>query len=235
MSGLANPLLSKPMEQYLFLRMNHLKFRAARLQSQMERGEASLANRERIEALWNEAVEVRNRILESNLRLAVANAARMTVNDCRLEELVSDCVVPLMRAVELFDVAKGHCFSTYATHVVRNAVRRTAGLANRRAERFQLAGTGSIEPIDRADPAEARWFLAANQLTTQMLEKLSERDRTILQLRFGLSCGTEPMTFEEIGRRVGLSKERVRVIARNLIQQLDSQYRTAFDSLGEEA
>jgi hypothetical protein len=43
----------------------------------------------------------------------------------------------------------------------------------------------------------------------QVLALLSEREREILSLRFGL-MGEEPLTLEDVGRRFGLTRERIR-------------------------
>jgi RNA polymerase sigma factor (sigma-70 family) len=52
-----------------------------------------------------------------------------------------------------------------------------------------------------------------------MLESLPERDRRVLELRFGLR-GEEPHTLEHIGRRLGISRERVRQIEMAALQRL---------------
>jgi len=51
------------------------------------------------------------------------------------------------------------------------------------------------------------------------LDRLDEREASILRLRFGLE-GEEPMTLQEIGRRLGLTRERVRQIVSQALGQL---------------
>jgi RNA polymerase primary sigma factor len=55
----------------------------------------------------------------------------------------------------------------------------------------------------------------------ELLEAIDTRAATILRLRFGL-CGEEPLTLKEIGKRVGLTRERVRQIEHESVAKLRS-------------
>ena len=55
----------------------------------------------------------------------------------------------------------------------------------------------------------------------QMLEDLSEREATILKMRFGFSG--EVKTLEDIGQKIGLSRERVRQIEKRAKERLKSK------------
>jgi RNA polymerase primary sigma factor len=52
-----------------------------------------------------------------------------------------------------------------------------------------------------------------------LLEQMPQREATVLRLRFGLS-GEDPKTFEEIGDRFGLTRERIRQIEREALAKL---------------
>jgi RNA polymerase sigma factor (sigma-70 family) len=54
----------------------------------------------------------------------------------------------------------------------------------------------------------------------QLLAQLDERERTILRARFGLSEDQSPATFEQVGERLGLSKQRVRQIEQTAMTKL---------------
>jgi len=54
----------------------------------------------------------------------------------------------------------------------------------------------------------------------QLLDVIDERDATILRLRYGLGDQEEPMTLKEIGKIVGLTRERVRQIEQDALRKL---------------
>src|SRR5688500_6459975 len=52
------------------------------------------------------------------------------------------------------------------------------------------------------------------------LEKLPDRDRQVLSLRYGLDSAEDPKSLEEIGRRLGLTRERVRQIEAQALERV---------------
>lgn len=222
--GLERPLLSRTQEKEHFLRMRSLVTRADELQARIDRGDASPAMIERVEALRAEANNVRNQIVEANLRLVVSVAAKFASRETPLNELVSECLPPLMRAVELFDVDQGNNFSTYATHAVRNAIGRALQRGARGRERMVSTEPGVMDARPGAaneDPADpVRW----TKLAGRALGLLTPRERTILAARFGLDGFSHEHTFREIGGMLGLSKERARVLAHQSIETLREHF-----------
>ena len=59
-----------------------------------------------------------------------------------------------------------------------------------------------------------------------VLDTLSERERTVIRLRFGLADG-EPKTLEEIGQLCGLTRERIRQIEAKTMSKLRHPSRAA--------
>ncbi len=55
---------------------------------------------------------------------------------------------------------------------------------------------------------------------SKLLDGIEEREATILRLRYGLAPDTEPLTLKEIGKIVGLTRERVRQIERDVLRRL---------------
>ncbi|HET6576454.1 MAG TPA: sigma-70 family RNA polymerase sigma factor, partial [Fimbriiglobus sp.] len=141
----------------------------------------------------------------------------------RSDDLVGEGHVVLINAVERFNPWLGVRFSTYAfTCLVRALVRLTRKRIGIE-KRFQSQGTLASEllppaaiktdresslPVD-LDP----FFHAGHPL-------LSDREKTVLRLRFGLGDQAESMKLELIGQHLGLSKERIRQVQVSALAKL---------------
>ncbi|MCH7545655.1 MAG: sigma-70 family RNA polymerase sigma factor [Planctomycetes bacterium] len=71
-------------------------------------------------------------------------------------------------------------------------------------------------------PMEALEQSEEFQLILKLLDAIDERDARVLRLRFGLE-GQEPLTLKEIGREIGLTRERVRQIEVEALKKLQNQ------------
>ena len=71
-------------------------------------------------------------------------------------------------------------------------------------------------------PGEDMAFAQRNERVADLIARLPYRERTILELRYGLS-GEEAHTLEEVGRRFGVTRERVRQIETRTLRRLAAQ------------
>ncbi|WP_236245200.1 MULTISPECIES: RNA polymerase sigma factor [unclassified Streptomyces] len=76
-----------------------------------------------------------------------------------------------------------------------------------------------IEDGDAASPAESAAFLLLRQHVEAVLSTLGERERKVVQLRYGLADG-RPRTLEEIGGLFGVTRERIRQIESKTLGKL---------------
>jgi len=76
-----------------------------------------------------------------------------------------------------------------------------------------------IEDGDAASPVESAAFLLLKQHLEAVLSTLGERERKVVQLRYGLADG-RPRTLEEIGRIFGVTRERIRQIESKTLSKL---------------
>jgi RNA polymerase primary sigma factor len=212
LQGIYNdPLLSREGEVHLFRKMNFLKHQACRLRGAINPAKVTAADLDLVEALQTEALEVRNQIIRANLRLVVSLVKKLRRDGHDLAELVSDGYVALMRAVERFDFSRGYKFSTYASWVIINStIRETA-----RDHRRDRLRTGAEELLETAPdhrnndyPCEMEQEHCREALRP-MLVRLNDRERKIIVSRFGLE-GTCRKTLNQLGKELGITKERVR-------------------------
>ena len=174
---------------------------------------------------------VRNLIVEANLRLVFSLAKRFAgAESDEFNESVAEGNVALMRAVDLFDYARGNRFSTYAHHAIRRQLLQRMQAESRRRERFVSGAEEAAAELDRDDGGAIRddeRVHVAKLAVLDLIPCLTDRERAVIEVRFGLGEHESPQTYEEIGRRMGVSKERVRQLQMRALQKMA---RSAVDS-----
>jgi RNA polymerase primary sigma factor len=208
------PLLSREQERQLFRKMNYLKYRAHQLRAGLDPARCTTAEIDAIERLQAEALAVKNQIIRANLRLVVSIAKKRVGPTNNFFELVSDGNMSLIRAVEKFDASRGFKFSTYASWAIMKNFSRSIPEEKQRHDRFMTGHDELFEsaPDNRSDVYERESGHRRNQEILQgMLGRLNDRERRILISRYGIG-GADEQTLEQLGRELGVTKERVRQI-----------------------
>ena len=217
------PLLTREDEQYWFRKMNYLKFKAATLREEIGESDPTEEQLDDLEKWTREAIDVKNFLTRSNLRLVVSIAKRHIKPGANFFEMVSDGNVSLMRAVEKFDYTKGNKFSTYATWAIMKNFARSIPQEHRQLDRFR---TGKEEVFqfskeDRANPyMDELTNTRQRKVIGDILMELDNRERDILRFRYGLEEGSEPQTLEQVGNRFGVTKERIRQLEGRALKKL---------------
>ncbi|MFN9720715.1 MAG: sigma-70 family RNA polymerase sigma factor, partial [Planctomycetota bacterium] len=217
------PLLNKAQEQYYFRRMNFRKFQFSELRRELNPDKPVARLVSRLERLLNDISEVKNLLIRSNLRLVVSIAKRYLKSNAGFFELVSDGNISLIRAVEKFDYARGNKFSTYASWAILKNFARSVPAEHLRLERFR---TGQEDVFAQSSETRDSFSLTAHMNTSQrdviraLMQELDGREQRVIACRFGLDEGTEPETLEQVGFRLGVTKERVRQIEVRTLEKM---------------
>lgn len=222
----ATPLLTAEQERDLFFRMNYCKYHAAAIQATIHPNRPSRAKVKEANEYLQRADRLRNYLLKANTRLVMSIARKFADARNSFDDLLSSGLTSLVRAVEKFDCDRGYRFSTYATCAVRRDLNRMVMNYRRDSQRFAATPGEVLELVaedDHQHPGKAvdRWRALSNILNS-MMEVLDEREQQILRARFGFDEeGTKTkISFSHLGKRMGISKERVRQLANRALDKL---------------
>jgi RNA polymerase primary sigma factor len=217
----ATPLLTKEQEQHLFRKMNYLKHLARELQKTIDPDKARASDMDRLEELMKQSQKVKDQLINANMRLVASIAKKHARPTDNFFELLSDGNLSLIKAVEKFDYSRGNKFSTYASWAIMKNYARSLPDEKTKRDRF-LTGTDEIfDGVADSRSDEQRELITAaskKQQVHDLLDRLDDRERRIMQLRYGIN-GERGLTLEQVGQREGITKERVRQIeARGLLK-----------------
>lgn len=97
--------------------------------------------------LKSRALDARNELMEANLRLVVAQAARMRYKMLNFNEMIQEGNIGLMLAAERFDERKGNRFSTFAVSLIKAKIKRESD--NSRMIRVPVYQCEAIRRLDK--------------------------------------------------------------------------------------
>jgi RNA polymerase primary sigma factor len=92
---------------------------------------------------------------------------------------------------------------------------------------------GDLIAGEEAEPSEEVHVSLAENAVRKAVENLPDREREVVKLRYGMDGDPDPKSLEEIGRRMGLTRERVRQIEARALQRLAERREVA--ALGDRA
>ncbi len=178
--------------------------------------------------------EARSRLIEHNLRLVVYIARRFENTGVGIEDLISIGTIGLIKAVETYKPAKNIKLATYASRCIENEIlMHLRKNANRRGEvsldeplntdwdgnellLSDVLGTDS-DSIEKPIEDDVDRDLLFTAIT-----RLSERERTIITMRFGLD-GRRERTQKEVADQLGISQSYISRLEKRIISRLKKE------------
>ena len=184
-----------------------------------------------LERLNDGDFQVRQTLIERNLRLVVYIARRFENTGIHIEDLISIGTIGLIKAINTFRADKNIKLATYASRCIENEI--LMYLRKNSAQRTEISfdeplstdwdgkelllsdvlgtdGDTVMRPIE-AD--------VDRKLLQDAVGKLSSRERDIISLRFGLG-GKKEMTQKEVADRMGISQSYISRLEKRIILRL---------------
>jgi RNA polymerase primary sigma factor len=131
-----------------------------------------------------------------------------------------DLVARLERAPTDEEIAKHAKLPLKQVREVRNAARAVTSLDKPLTSQEDSATHGELIPSQQAPVEEEVHVGLTHAALHRALAELPERQAQILKLRYGLDGEEEPKSLEEIGRRLGITRERVRQLEMDALKRL---------------
>ena len=185
-----------------------------------------------LEEMKNGSIEARNILIERNLRLVAHISKKYSSTNVDQDDLISIGSIGLIKGINSFDSSKSFKLATYIARCIENEI-----LMYLRSNKKRMADVYLNEPIgkdkddnevtleevlennERNIEDEVDIKLKIKRLYDKMKKVLKEREKIIIELRFGLN-GKVPKTQKEIAKMLNISRSYVSRIETKAIGKL---------------
>ena len=184
-----------------------------------------------ISRLDEEGEEIRRILIERNLRLVVYIARKFESSGVGIEDLVSIGAIGLIKAINTFKAEKNIKLATYASRCIENEILM-----------FLRKNNGKRNEISIDEPLNTDWdgnelllsdvlgtdsdIISKNieeetdrQLLYNAISHLGKRERTIMEMRFGLG-GRAEKTQKEVADELGISQSYISRLEKKIINKM---------------
>lgn len=188
-----------------------------------------------LERLMKKDTEAKNILIERNLRLVVYIAKKFENSGVNLEDLISIGTIGLMKAINSYKLDKNIKLATYASRCIENEILMYLRKNNKIKTEISID-----EPINT--DSEGNDLSLADILGTdndsifksvedsdnkkvlmEAIKKLNDREKTIMQLRYGFN-GMDELTQKEVADKLGISQSYISRIEKKVINSLKKDF-----------
>ena len=181
--------------------------------------------------------EARNILIERNLRLVAHVAKKYNLANADQEDLISIGTIGLIKGINSFNISKGARLSTYISRCIENEILMYLRSTKKLGAEVYLEDTIGkdkddntvtlkevLENNEKNIEDEVDLKLKVKKLYNKIKEVLKDREKTIIELRFGLN-GDKPKTQKQIAKMMGISRSYVSRIETKAIGKLAQEFK----------
>lgn len=190
-----------------------------------------------LEEFANGDEEARNILIERNLRLVAHVAKKYNSANADQEDLISIGTIGLIKGINSFNISKGARLSTYISRCIENEILMYLRSTKKLGAEVYLEDTIGkdkddnsvtlkevLENNEKNIEDEVDLKLKVKKLYDKIKEVLKDREKTIIELRFGLN-GDKPKTQKQIAKMMGISRSYVSRIETKAIGKLAQEFK----------
>ncbi|MEE6452169.1 MULTISPECIES: RNA polymerase sporulation sigma factor SigE [Bacillaceae] len=188
-----------------------------------------------LQKLPNGDLGARSLLIERNLRLVVYIARKFENTGINIEDLISIGTIGLIKAVNTFNPEKKIKLATYASRCIENEILMHLRRNNKNRsevsfdEPLNIDWDGNellLSDVLGTEDDIITKDLEANvdkSLLTKALDQLNDREKQIMELRFGLD-GTEEKTQKDVADMLGISQSYISRLEKRIIKRLRKEF-----------
>jgi len=179
--------------------------------------------------------KVKDDLIEHNLRLVVYISRRFENTGVDPDDLISVGTIGLIKAINSFNAEKNIKLATYASRCIENEIlmylRRTVRLKSEVSFDEPLNTDWEGNELLLSDVMGTDGDIVykkiesgvENELLKEALKKLNEREREIMELRFGLK-GENEFTQKEVADKLGISQSYISRLEKKILSRLKKEF-----------
>lgn len=219
-------LLTAAQERVIFTSYNFCRFQAEQTRQAIQTRRVGSRQAGTLLDWDRRAQHLRETIAEYNVALVLAMARKFERSRLDFSEMIAEGNLALVRSIEKFDAGRGFKFSTYACRSILKAFSRLGEKTTRYRKLFPVEANPDFERSDHAERKAAEQAESCAQHVARLLDHnaagLSDLEAEVIRQRFGFDEETadQPSTLLQVGKRIGLTKERVRQIQNRALKKL---------------
>ncbi|BAM03318.1 sigma-70 family RNA polymerase sigma factor [Phycisphaera mikurensis] len=237
----ATKTLTAAEERVIFAQFNYCRFRVFNLKQELVDQTHRDPALVREMLTWYEKAEgYREQIAGLNLALVLAMAKRIRGADVDWGEMISEGNMALLRSIDKFDITRGFKFSTYACRAILKAFSRQGIKHSKYRSTFPTDFDPKFErsnhQSEKNEEHETDCVDELREIIRRNKASLSDVERGVIERRFAVGDNARidakgdprPLTLEQVGKILGVTKERVRQIQTEALDKIRDHFEGDF-------